>query len=43
MAGMERCVSCMIKRQNKYDVVEISTNGNYEQIFLSVNNITINL
>jgi len=21
MAGMERCISCMIKRQSKYDVV----------------------
>jgi len=29
MAGMERCVSCMIKRQSKYDVVEITTHENY--------------
>jgi len=33
MVGTERCVSCMIKRQSKYDVVEISTHGSYEQIF----------
>jgi len=33
MAGMERCMSCIIKRRSKYDVVEISTHGNYEQIF----------
>ena len=43
MAGMERCISCMMKRHSKYDVVEISRYGNYEQIFLSVNDRTINL